>query len=73
MRIQSVRLKYHGHPAPRRGDIIDAFTADQQIAGADIFQTGDQTQQGRFTTAAGDDEYGELAVYDKEIENLDKF
>jgi hypothetical protein len=68
VRIQRVRLKNHRHAAFGGWYVVDDAAVDAQVAAADVFQSGDDPQQGRFAATRRADKNHELAVVDIEID-----
>src|SRR5271170_4257309 len=68
VREQSVGLKYHGDVALPRGDVVGANIVDQQIPLSEVFEAGDQAQQGRLAASRGPDENDEFPGRDVEID-----
>ena len=68
MGIESVGLEHHCDVAILRSDVVDDTLADTDFASRNLFQSGDHTQQRRFSAAGGPDENNEFAVRDLEVD-----
>jgi hypothetical protein len=71
VRIERVGLEHHRQPALRRADVADVEAVDQNGAGGEVLEAGDQPQQRRLAAARRPDEHGEFAVLDLEIDAVD--
>ena len=71
MRVQGVGLEHHGDAALGRRHVVHHLVTDVEVAGRDVFQTGHHPQQGGLTAARWPDKYGELTVFDIEIDIVD--
>ena len=70
VRIQRIGLKHHGNAALCGRHLVDAFTADAQLALRDVFKSGNDAQQGGFAAARGTHENHELAVVNFKVNLL---
>ncbi len=68
MRVQRVGLEYHADAAFGRRYLVHAAVTDHQIAGGDIFQTGNHAQQGGFAAAGRTDKDHKFPVIDLQID-----
>ena len=68
VRVERIGLEDHRHAAAGGHDIIHHLIADQHFTLADLFQTGNHAQQRRFSTAGRTDENGKLAIFNIEID-----
>jgi hypothetical protein len=71
VRVQRIALEHHGDAAPGRLDVVADPSADFHRAGTDVFQAGDDAQQGRLAAARGTDQHHELAVGNVQVDALD--
>ena len=62
MRIKRVVLKYEGNVALARSQGIDPFGTNENFAAARLFETSDQTQQGRFAATRRTEQDAKFAV-----------
>src|SRR5262249_8789204 len=69
--IERIGLEHHGKPPVRCRDLVDALAADLDLAGARLFESGDQAEQGRLAAAGWPDEHDEFAVFDFEVDAMD--
>ncbi|MCY1460149.1 hypothetical protein D9M71_776820 [compost metagenome] len=72
VRIQRIRLKHHADATLTRFQVVDPLPVDQQVAGADRIQSGDQSQQGRLSAARRANEYYEFTRSDLQV-NVAKY
>ncbi len=68
MRIERIGLENHGDAAFGRRHIVDLGAVDENIARRRIFQSGDDTEQGRLSASRRADEDNELAVFHVKID-----
>ena len=64
MRVERVGLEHHGQAALRRRQVDDVEAVDADDAARDVFEPGDQPQQGGLAAAGRADEDDELTVLD---------
>ncbi len=65
MRIERVGLEHHREAALRGPDVGRVLAVDQDLAGGDVLEAGDQAQQRGLAAAGGADEDDEFAVLDR--------
>ena len=68
--VQGVALEHHGDVAVLGGHIVDDLAVDEQLALADLLQTGHHAQCGGLAAAGGADQDDELLVRDVQVELL---
>ncbi len=68
LRVQGVALEHHGDLALARAPLVGALPVDQELALADVLQTGDHAQRGGFAAARGADEDDKFALLDFQVE-----
>ncbi len=71
VRVERVVLEHHGDVAVHRRKIVDHFSVDADLAGADLLQPGDHAQRGGLAAARRAHQHDELAVADLEVDVLD--
>ena len=71
MRVQRVGLEHHGQVALGRADLGDVAAVQFDLATADFFEPGDQSQQGGLAATGRADEHHELAIADFQVDALD--
>ena len=70
VRIERIGLEHHGDAALRRLGVIDAASADGDLAGVGRLQPGDGAQEGGLATAGWAHKHHELAVGDRKVQPL---
>ena len=65
-------LKHHAEIAVARLEIVDDAPVDADFARSRILETGDHAQRRRLAAAGRSDEHDELAVFDREVQVLDR-
>ena len=68
MRIERIGLEYHGKAALGRRYRRRILAIDQNLTRGHVFKSGDQAQQGGFTTPRWPDKYDKLAFLDLEVQ-----
>nr|GEX10615.1 hypothetical protein [Tanacetum cinerariifolium] len=71
VRVQGVGLKHHRQVALGRSDLGDLAAIKLDTAAGDVFQAGDQAQQGGFAAARRANENHELAVFHVQVDAFD--
>jgi hypothetical protein len=66
--VERVRLEHHGDVALAGSHAGDVALAEHDRAAGDLFEAGEQAQQGRLAAAARADEHREGAVGDLDVD-----
>ena len=70
VRIKRIVLEDHRDVAVLGRDVVHLLAVDEELAAADLLETGDHAQRGRLAAAARADEHDELLVGHVDIEVL---
>ena len=70
MGVQGVALEDHGDIAVFGGHVVDDLAVNEQLAFADLLQTGHHAQGGGLSAAGGADQNDELLIRDVQVELL---
>ena len=70
VRIKRIVLEDHRDVAVFGRDVVHLLAVDEELAAADLLETGDHAQRGRLAAAARADEHDELLVGHVDIEVL---
>ena len=68
MGVEGVALEDEGEAAFGGWDVVDALAVEEEGAGGDVFEAGDEAEEGGFAAAGGADEDGEFLVADGEVD-----
>ena len=71
MRVERIVLEHHGDVAILGRQVVDHLAADADLAGRDVLETGQHSQQRRLAAAGRADKDDELAVLDFDVHALD--
>ena len=71
VRVERIGLEDHGDAAGRRVEVADIDPIDQDPAGADRLETGDDAKQRRLPAAGGTDQHAKLAVRNRQRQRRD--
>jgi hypothetical protein len=72
VRKQRVGLEHHRDGALRGRQLADVLAADQDAAGARLFEAGDQAQRGRFAAAGGAEQHQQAAFIGRQRNLVDR-
>ena len=73
MRIERIVLEHHRNSAVLRGEFVDHFAANRDVARGDCFQAGNHPQRRALAATGRPDEHDEFIVRDVEIDRADGF
>jgi hypothetical protein len=70
VRVERVALEDHGDVALVRRDVIHDASPDGELARAQRFESGNDSERGALARARRPDEHDELAVLDNEVHTV---